>query len=64
MRGGNSLCLFLELGEVGLSPHARGKQVMQIGARKFGGPIPACAGETLDHKSLIQKEISRFASCF
>ncbi len=64
MRGGNFLYFTGSWGLPGLSPHARGKPFVKYSRKDSHGPIPACAGETLDHKSLIQKEISRFASFF
>ncbi len=48
----------------GLSPHARGKHFDASELHILLGTIPACAGKTLDRKPLIQKEISRFVSCF
>ena len=30
----------------GSSPHVRGAQVIESGAERFGGIIPACAGST------------------
>ncbi len=53
MRGGTKLRLS-DFGQVaGLSPHARGNLVVRVFDDLLQGPIPACAGEPLDHKQLI-----------
>ena len=47
MRGGNGPTKIKMMVSRGLSPHARGKLAAAWMAATSGGPIPACAGETL-----------------
>ncbi len=60
MRGGTHGTRAHPLVQQGLSPHARGNPEKNTRSISAQGPIPACAGEPLDHKLLIQKEISVF----
>ncbi len=60
MRGGTPMVDEARKAGLGLSPHARGNLTWKSPITSAAGPIPACAGEPLDHKHLIQKEISLF----
>ncbi len=48
MRGGNLKAWADEHSAAGLSPHARGKPKVLHELLKGCGPIPACAGETIN----------------
>ncbi len=60
MHGGTDFCPTCGSSKKGLSPHARGNLESNRRPKWIVGPIPACTGEPLDHKSLIQKANSLF----
>ena len=55
MRGGNSWASTRARYCAGLSPHARGKQVVHLVGQVDRGPIPACAGETWQSRRCSQR---------
>ncbi len=53
MRGGNPLLFDGVRIPAGLSPHARGKPQVGVKVHALSGPIPACAGETIQNPAIL-----------
>ncbi len=53
MRGGTQINFAIPYFFKGLSPHARGNRLDQLVNGRFGGPIPACAGEPIEPHEVV-----------